>query len=371
VKDQIHYIAAAPFEAACRIPLLPAAHPSHALHGHSYSARVRTRTGALPGAFSGGECDALASALQRAVAPLDYADLNRHLDNPTDENLARWLLGRLADGRFAGSGGVIDTVGIQSTANEGVDLDARDHAHIWRRFRFEAAHRLPNVPAGHQCGRMHGHGFEVILHADQDLDGSDMGIDLDHLASCWEPLQQQLHYACMNDIPGLENPTSEMLARWIWRQLKPVVAELSWVTVYETATAGCHYDGEHFRIWKDLRFESALRLSRGPASDIRRRLHGHSYLLRLHLSAPLDEVMGWTVDYGEVKALFTPLYKELDHHRLDELDGLADPGVARLVYWLQQRCVGLLPQMDRIDLLQTPGCGALLSWGGRGPALPL
>lgn len=364
-RSELYYVAAAGFDAACRIPSLPVGHRSHGLHGHSFTARVRARQSGA------GDVDALSAALRQVVAPLDYTDLNRVIEAPTDENLARWLLSRLGDGRFGDVVGRIDTVGIQSTANEGVDLGADDHAHIWRRFRFEAAHRLPNVPPGHQCGRMHGHGFEVILHADQDLGGHDMGVDLDHLAACWEPLQRQLHYACMNDIPGLENPTSEMLARWIWRRLKPELAELSWVTVYETATAGCHYDGEHFRIWKDLRFESALRLTQVQEGDPRRRLHGHSYLLRLHLSAPLDEVMGWTVDYGEVKALFTPLYRELDHHRLDELDDLAEADVASLVVWLQQRCVALLPQMDRIDLLQTPGCGALLSWGGHGPALPL
>ena len=63
----------------------------------------------------------------------------------------------------------IESVGIQSTKDEGADIDRDNHVHIWRRFRFEAAHQLPNVPEGHQCGRMHGHGFEVILHADQDL----------------------------------------------------------------------------------------------------------------------------------------------------------------------------------------------------------
>lgn len=366
----LYYVAAAGFDAACRIPTLPVGHRSHGLHGHGFTARVRVRQPSGEAGRAGGDVDALSAALRQAVAPLDYADLNRLIEVPTDENLARWLMTRLGDGCF-GEHGVIDTVGIQSTANEGVDLGVDDHAHIWRRFRFEAAHRLPNVLPGHQCGRMHGHGFEVILHADQDLAGSDMGIDLDYLANCWEPLQQQLHYACMNDIPGLENPTSEMLARWIWQRLKPVLSELSWVTVYETATAGCHYDGENFRIWKDLRFESALRLTDVPPGDPRRRLHGHSYLLRLHLSAPLDEVMGWTVDYGEVKALFTPLYRDLDHHRLDELENVAESDVAGLVVWLQQRSVGLLPQLDRIDLLQTPGCGALLSWGGHGPALPL
>src|SRR5262249_47681916 len=162
-------------------------------------------------------------------------------------NLARWVRTSLD---LPG----LDTVGIQSTRDEGADVDHRDHAHVWRRFRFEAAHRLPNVPPGHKCGRMHGHGFEVILHADQDLEGKDLGVDFDRLDSCWLALQAQLDCSCMNDLPGLENPTSEMLANWIWQKIKTELPELSWVTVYETTTAGCHYDGVNYRIWKEQSF---------------------------------------------------------------------------------------------------------------------
>jgi 6-pyruvoyltetrahydropterin/6-carboxytetrahydropterin synthase len=95
-------------------------------------------------------------------------------------------------------------------------------------------------------------------------------------------------------------------------------------------------------------------------------LHGHSYTLRLHLTAPLDEVMGWTVDYGEVKTLFEPLYRQLDHHRLDELADLAEPTLAELLGWMGARMATVLPTLDRIDLEQTPGCGAMLCWGGDG-----
>jgi 6-pyruvoyltetrahydropterin/6-carboxytetrahydropterin synthase len=152
--------------------------------------------------------------------------------------------------------------------------------------------------------------------------------------------------------------------------LKPVLPELSWVTVYETATAGCHYDGARYRIWKELRFESALNLVRAPAGDPRRRLHGHSYLVRLHLTAPLDTVMGWTVDYGDVKEIFKPTYRALDHHLLNDLPGLADADPASLARWLRARVAPELPPLDRVDLYAAPGCGATLSWGEQGPALP-
>lgn len=374
MTEQLFHIAAAAFEAALRVPVLPAEHRAARLHGHSYRARVRA---ALPAGwaadgagFVGGETDALCTALADAVAPLDYADLNRLLPTPTDENLARFVHERLREAGVPG----IAVVGIRSTADTGADLAPDGHAHLWHRFRFEAAHRLPRVPPGHPCGRMHGHGFEVILHLDQDLGTdagrADMGVDFDQIAALWAPLHAELDHACLNDIPGLDNPTSELLCAWLWARLKPRVPPLSWVTVYETATAGCHFDGTHYRIWKELRFESALRLEQAPAGDRRRRLHGHSYLLRLHLSAPLDAVLGWTVDYGDVKALFKPVYDRLDHHRLDALTGPAGADPAGLARWMRAQAAADLPWLERIDVQQTPGAGAVLCWGALGPALP-
>ena len=160
-------------------------------------------------------------------------------------------------------------------------------------------------------------------------------------------------------------------ARGVGNPANPHPPPLPWVPVYETATAGCHYDGRHYRIWKERTFDSALRLRRAPADDPRHRLHGHSYRIRLHLTAPLDEVRGWTVDYGEVKARFEPIYRALDHHRLDELPGLDDADPAGLLRWIKAALADCGLPLDRIDLEQTPGCGALLCWGEEGPALPV
>jgi 6-pyruvoyltetrahydropterin/6-carboxytetrahydropterin synthase len=363
MSERLFHVAVAPFEAARRVAILPDGHPCRRLHGHSFMARIRAELPSGWAHFEGGETDALASALSQCVSALDYRDLNEHLPVPTDENLARWVRAGL-------DVPAIESVGIQSTRNQGADLDHNEEAHVWRRFRFEAAHQLPNVPHGHKCGRMHGHGFEVILHANQALDEQDMGVDFDLLASLWEPLHRVLQYNCLNDIGGLETPTSEMLAAWIWRRLKPELPALSWVTVYETATAGCHYNGTQYRIWKEHRFESAICLTQAPANDRRRRLHGHSYLARLHLTAPLDQVLGWTVDYGDVKECFKPVYKQLDHHLLNDLPGLNGSDPANLALWLREAVAPALPQLDRIDLHQTPGCGAVLCWGNDGPALP-
>lgn len=364
MAERLLIAAAAVFEAARQVALLPEDHRSARLHGHSFLARVRAEIPAGWASFPGGEVDELSERLRQAVAPLDYRLLNDHLPHPTDENLARWLRARLDVPGIA-------QVGVQSTSDEGVELDARDHAHVWRRYRFEAAHQLPNVPPGHKCGRMHGHGFEIILHANQDLGGRELGVDYDHLDSLWAPIHAQLHHACLNDIPGLENPTSELISSWVWAQLKPQLSELSWVTCYETGSSGAHFDGANYRIWKELTFDSAVRLRHAPEGDSRRRIHGHTFTLRLHLSAPLDRVMGWTIDFGDVKQLFDPIFKRLDHHPLHELEGVSDADSATLARWIRSECAPGLEALDRVDVYQTRGCGAILSWGASAPALPI
>jgi 6-pyruvoyltetrahydropterin/6-carboxytetrahydropterin synthase len=218
---------------------------------------------------------------------------------------------------------------------------------------------------------MHGHGFEVILHADQDVGARAISIDYEHLDKLWAPLHAELDHVCLNDVPGLENPTSELISAWIWHRLKSELPELSWVTVYETTSCGAHFDGNHYRIWKESTFDSALRLAYAPNEDRRRRIHGHTYTLRLHLSAPMDEVMGWTIDFGDVKELFDPIFKCIDHHPLHEIPNLEDTDAASIARWIKMQAEERLPNLDRIDLFETPGCGVVLSWGELGPALPI
>ncbi|MFZ0788287.1 MAG: 6-carboxytetrahydropterin synthase, partial [Chromatiaceae bacterium] len=99
---------------------------------------------------------------------------------------------------------------------------------------------------------------ERTLHANQDLVGGDIGVDFDHLEAIWTPVKAELHYACLIDIPGLENPSSEILARRVWERVKPALPARSWVTVHETGTAGCHHDGRHYRIRKGQRFDYGI-----------------------------------------------------------------------------------------------------------------
>lgn len=116
---------------------------------------------------------------------------------------------------------------------------------IYKEFSFEAAHLLPNAPEGHKCGRLHGHSFRVELRLRGPVDAH-MGWlrDFAEMKLAFKPLEDQLDHHFLNEIPGLENPTSENLARWIWKSLKPELPELCRVIVRETCTAGCIYDGE-------------------------------------------------------------------------------------------------------------------------------
>ena len=115
---------------------------------------------------------------------------------------------------------------------------------IFKTFTIEAAHRLPNVPPGHKCARLHGHSFVVELHVSGEP-GTDSGwvMDFGDIKSAFQPLYERLDHHYLNDIEGLENPTSERLATWIWERLKPAMPLLSEVVVRETCTSGCRYRG--------------------------------------------------------------------------------------------------------------------------------
>ena len=115
---------------------------------------------------------------------------------------------------------------------------------IFKEFTIEAAHCLPNVPAGHKCGRLHGHSFRIEIHVRGPVDHA-MGwvIDFADIKSAFKPVEEAIDHRFLNDVPGLENPTSENLARWIWEQLSPALPMLSKVVVRETCTTGCVYEG--------------------------------------------------------------------------------------------------------------------------------
>jgi 6-pyruvoyltetrahydropterin/6-carboxytetrahydropterin synthase len=116
---------------------------------------------------------------------------------------------------------------------------------IFKHFTIEAAHLLPNVPAGHKCRRLHGHSFRIEIHVVGAVQAQQGWVqDFADIAKAFNPLFNQLDHQYLNEIPGLENPTSEHLAKWIWQRLNSNLPMLSAVVVRETCTAGCIYRGE-------------------------------------------------------------------------------------------------------------------------------
>ena len=112
-------------------------------------------------------------------------------------------------------------------------------------FQFEAAHLLPHLPEAHKCRRLHGHSFTAEIVVEGDCD-SKLGWVLDYadITAAFKPIWEQLDHRYLNDVDGLENPTSENIAVWIWEQLKPSFPLLTAVEVAETCTARCIYRGE-------------------------------------------------------------------------------------------------------------------------------
>ena len=115
---------------------------------------------------------------------------------------------------------------------------------LQREYRFEAAHFLPRVPEGHKCARMHGHSYQVVLVIEGEID-PELGWVMDFAAIDEHvlPLTRALDHRVLNEIDGLANPTSELLAVWLWDRIAPSLPLLVEVQVAETPTSRCAYRG--------------------------------------------------------------------------------------------------------------------------------
>ena len=115
---------------------------------------------------------------------------------------------------------------------------------IFKDFTFEAAHRLPHVPEGHKCSRLHGHSFRIRVAVDGEV-GAESGwvMDFADIKEAVEPVRRMLDHNYLNDVEGLSNPTSENLAIWLWEKLAQSLPGLSRIIVQETCTSGCVYHG--------------------------------------------------------------------------------------------------------------------------------
>lgn len=356
MSERVHvwHVASSGFEAARSLPGLAAGHRLGRLHGHHFEAQLRAELPAGWAPFAGAEVSHLRELVQAQTQAWDYRHLNESQALPSDLGLAQALGQQLKD--LPGQ----RQLSLRSTAGTGVDLRSDGRPQVWRRYAFQSAHQLPQVPPGHKCGRLHGHGFEVILHAELAEGASDVALG-DTLDALWTPWARQLDHAYLNDLPGLDNPTSEILSSWLFERLKVQCPVLCGVTVFETGSSASHFDGQHYRIWKEFTLDSAVQLRQAPEGSPLRRVHGHTYTLRLHLSAPLDQVQGWVVDFGDVKELFSPLFKSLDHHPLHLMPELGEADGASVAQWTLRRAREVLPQLDRVDLYETPGCGVVVA----------
>ena len=124
-------------------------------------------------------------------------------------------------------------------------IAAENVLEISKLFTLEAAHRLPNVPPGHKCARLHGHSFQIEVHIQGEVgEVSGWVMDFSEVKAAFQPIHDRLDHNYLNEIAGLENPTSENLARYLWRELQPTLRGLSKIIVRETCTSGCVYTGE-------------------------------------------------------------------------------------------------------------------------------
>jgi 6-pyruvoyltetrahydropterin/6-carboxytetrahydropterin synthase len=117
-------------------------------------------------------------------------------------------------------------------------------AELVRTFRFAAAHALPNVPDEHKCGKLHGHSYRLDVHIVGKVDEhAGWVMDFARIKDVVEPLLNRLDHANLNEIPGLENSTSELLAKWLWDKIGPDLPGLSQIVVWESESARCIYRG--------------------------------------------------------------------------------------------------------------------------------
>lgn len=115
---------------------------------------------------------------------------------------------------------------------------------LTKSFTFEAAHWLPTFPPDHKCRRMHGHSFRVSIIVEGEVNpATGYLIDYGEIRAAYEPVRQRLDHFLLNEIPGLEVPTAENIAVWIWHQIRPALPLLTAIIVDETCTSRCEYRG--------------------------------------------------------------------------------------------------------------------------------
>ncbi|KRH79768.1 6-carboxy-5,6,7,8-tetrahydropterin synthase [Ferrovum sp. JA12] len=309
------YLGAGAFEAARHT--VAANHPTPRLHGHSFRIEYT------------GLSDQWVE-LTKLCQYLDLSYLNDYMACPDNEGLLSWFRSRLDNSS-------LQRLQLWSGPQYGLTYLSQGDIQTWFRSRFEAAHYLPHVPANHKCGRLHGHGFEVLIYC--------APAKQEQVRQVWGELYARLNHQLLNEIEGLSNPTSEMLAHWIWHYFNKLSTPVSEVTVFETRSTGSVYNGKDFYIWKEFSFDSATQQNSHTTL-------GHTYILRVGLSSSLDNVFQWVEDFGDVKKIFAPWIDQLDHQPLHHYFGSGSS--LECLNWLSQQAITSLPTVTRLSLWQTP-----------------
>ena len=235
------------------------------------------------------------------------------------------------------------------TPFERIQWNAQYGLHATQLFTLHSSHFLPHVPEGHKCGRNHGHNFHIICNWFKSQ------YACDNASQIFMPICEKLDKTLLNHIEGLENPTSEHLSAWLFHTMKPQWSQLRKMLVYETDSAGSSYmGGEIWESFKQFHFDSCFT---GPKGECM----GHTFKVWLHVQDQLQEPFGWTIDFGDIKKLFKPYFKQLDHHCLNDLEGLTSPTLQHITKWIMEKVKPELPSLYQIDLESTPYYSAQLT----------
>lgn len=115
---------------------------------------------------------------------------------------------------------------------------------VFKKFKFDSAHFLPNVPDGHKCKEIHGHTYSMMVYFEGNLSGDlEWVMDFAEIKAVINPFINEIDHKLLNNIPGLENPTAERIAIWLWNRIKPILPTLCKIQINETPESGVIYNG--------------------------------------------------------------------------------------------------------------------------------
>ena len=359
------FIASAPFEAARSVSILPENHRSRKLHGHSFLATIQCSMPAGIAPYPGGELEVMKSRLALQIAKLDYSDLNKIVETPTDENLARWVNSHC----YVPS---TQKIGVQSTADSGVEIDTHGKAHVWRRYVFQSIRRLKNLPEGHVCGAEHSHSFTVIVHVDHEIGERDISVDYDFIDERWAHVSKDLNFVNLNSVSGLGEPSTENLAKWVWTQLKKEVQDVSRVTIYEAPFCGVTFNGINFHVWNESSFScGVLRRTVSSISQSELVTSHQSFSVRIYVSQPSIEDSNLMAATGGAKECLDTALALIDSKMVAQLPEFLDSSTKCIAMWIHKQLAQQIPNVERVELFETRGCGVIVSSGFAETVIPV